>query len=65
MSDYITPEQTQALISIDTASEGEEWLQRELDRINPWRHEQGHEWGNVQALITLVFELRAKLETKP
>lgn len=63
MSDYITPEQTQALIK--PASEADQWLQRELDRINPWRHEQGHEWGNVQALITLVFELRAKLETKP
>lgn len=63
MSDYITPEQTKALIK--PASEADQWLQRELDRINPWRHEQGHEWGNVQALITLVFELRAKLEAKP
>ena len=63
MTDYITPEQTQALIK--PASEADRWLQRELDRINPWRHEQGNEWGNVQALITLVFELRAKLESKP
>lgn len=63
MSDYITQEQTQALIK--PAAEFDQWLQRELDRIDPWRHEQGHAGELVQSLITLVRELRAKLEAKP
>lgn len=38
----------------------QQWIERELDRINPWRHEQGHDGADARALRQLVLELRDK-----
>lgn len=36
----------------------QQWIERELDRINPWRHEQGADGADTAALRQLVLELR-------
>lgn len=38
----------------------QQWIERELDRINPWRHEQGADGADTAALRQLVLELRGK-----
>lgn len=38
----------------------QQWIERELDRINPWRHEQGADGADTAALRQLVLELRDK-----
>ena len=38
----------------------QQWIERELNRINPWRHEQGADGADTAALRQLVLELRDK-----
>ena len=40
-----------------------QWIEKELNRINPWRHEQGADGAETAALRKLVLELRSKLAT--
>lgn len=39
------------------------WIERELDRIDPWRSEQGHDGADTAALRKLVLELRGQQAT--
>lgn len=41
-----------------------QWIEAQLDRINPWRHEQGHDGADTAALRKLVLELRHSLRDK-
>jgi hypothetical protein len=50
----ITPE------LLDKTDPDQQWIERELDRINPWRHEQGADGADTAALRQLVLELRDK-----
>ena len=39
------------------ADPDQQWIEAQLDRINPWRHEQGHEGATDRALRQLVQHL--------
>jgi hypothetical protein len=41
----------------------QQWIAAQLDRIAPWRFEQGHDGAETAALRKLVLELRSKLAT--
>lgn len=58
---YLTPEETQRLMSAGV-DEDSLWLETQLDRIDPYRHEQGNDGATINALRALVLELRDKLE---
>lgn len=45
------------------ADPDQQWIERKLDCIDPWRNEQGHEGATDRALRKLVLELRTKLTT--
>lgn len=38
------------------------WIEQQLDRIDPHRHEQGHDGANIRAMRKLVLELRQQRE---
>jgi hypothetical protein len=56
-STYATPEETAAVMR--QATPNELWLQANLDRIDPHRHEMGSA-GDTPALVKLVFDLKAQ-----
>lgn len=43
------------------ADPDQQWIEQQLDRIDPWRHEQGHDGADMAALRKLVLELRNSL----
>ncbi|NWF45395.1 hypothetical protein F3K02_09065 [Hydrogenophaga sp. D2P1] len=43
---------------IKTETDDQRWLREQIDRIDPFTGEQGHEAGYAMALEKLVFELR-------
>lgn len=45
------------------ADPDQQWIEKELDRIDPWRSEQGHDGADTAALRKLVLELRNQLAT--
>lgn len=47
------------------ADPDQQWIERELNRINPWRHEQGADVATDRALRQLVMELRTQLQAAP
>jgi hypothetical protein len=47
------------------ADPDQRWIDQELDRIDPWRHEQGADVGTDRALRKLVLELRQQLQNAP
>ena len=63
MSDYISAEETAALIS--DVHPDVEWVMAELERIDPLLYEHGNDGAMFRALLKLVMELRDKLEAKP
>jgi hypothetical protein len=44
------------------ADPDQQWIERQLDRIAPWRGEQGHDGADTAALRKLVLELRQQRE---
>ncbi len=47
------------------ADPDQRWIEQELDRIDPWRHEQGADVATDRALRELVLELRQQLQNAP
>jgi hypothetical protein len=45
---------------MEKAGPDQQWIERELDRIDPWRGEQGHDGADTAALRLLVLELRTQ-----
>ena len=43
------------------ADPDQQWIEQQLDRIDPWRGEQGHDGADTAALRKLVLELRNSL----
>ena len=50
----ITPE------LLGKADPDQQWIERELNRIDPWRGEQGHDGADTRAMRLLVLELRTQ-----
>lgn len=38
----------------------QQWIEQQLDRIDPWRHEQGHDGADEMALRVLALVLRTQ-----
>lgn len=51
---YFSADELEDLLQYVTPAE--RWLEGELDRIDPHRHEQGHDGAEAEALRKLVFE---------
>ena len=51
-NDYATPEESAAVIGTRQLTEFEKWLEAELDKIDPHRHDQGH--SDYAAMLTLI-----------
>lgn len=45
------------------ADPDQQWIEAQLNRIDPWRGEQGHDGADTAALRKLVLELRQQLTT--
>lgn len=63
MTDYSTATETAALIQ--TATPEQQWLQAQLERIDPHCLEQGHDGAYTRALEALVIELKVKPVQEP
>jgi hypothetical protein len=59
-AEYVDPK----TLGLPAGTEDQAWLAAQVERIDPWHMEQGHDGAYTRALEKLALELRAKNATE-